>query len=437
MTSRRNFIKNSSSLVAGAALSPLVLQNLKAETSPNDKIAVALIGCNGMGWYNLQDHLKIPEVEFTALCDVDENVLNKRAAELTKITGKAPKLYKDYRDVLADKSIQAVIIATPDHWHCLMTVDACEAGKDVYVEKPLANSIAECEIMLKAARKYNRVVQVGQQQRSGQHWQDVVALVKSGKLGMIRKVKAWGYFEYGKARPKAPDAPVPSGVDYDFWLGPAAKRPFNPNRFHGSWRFFWDQGGGLLTDWGVHLLDIPLLAMDVSAPKSISSAGGIYAYPNNAIETADTQSVTYDFGNFLLEWDHVGGITKGLYGRNYGVAFIGNNATLVVNRDGWELMPEMENEKPKIEAIPLQPADHKDHEKHVRNFVECLKTRQRPICDIEFGRNSAVLAHMGNVAYRTSSKLWWDEAARSFVNDKSANALVTPNYRLPWKFPVI
>ena len=437
MTTRRKFLKNTGALTAGAVLSPLILPPLKAGVSPNDKINIALIGCHGMGMYDLKDHLKFPEVECGGLCDVDENVLNERAAEINKLTGKTPKLFKDYRKVLEDKSIDAVIIGTPDHWHCLMTTDACQAGKDVYVEKPLANSIGECEIMLKAARKYTRVVQVGQQQRSGQHWQDIVALVRSGKLGTIRKIKTWGYFDYGKGRPKVPDAMVPPGVDYDSWLGPAPKRPFNPNRFHGSWRFYWEQGGGLLTDWGVHLLDIPLWAMNVRVPKSVSSSGGIYSYPGNAIETADTQSVIYDFGNFVLEWDHAGGITKGLYGRNYGVAFIGNNGTLVVNREGWELIPETDGDKPRMEAIPLQLPDSKDHEKHVKNFVECLKNRQKPICDVEFGRNSAVVAHLGNIAYRTGNKLIWDDEKKTFGNDAKANALIKPEYRGPWKFPAL
>src|SRR6185312_5768376 len=212
---------------------------------------------------------QFPEVECVALCDVDENVLNKRATEVEKMKGKKPKLYKDYRQVLEDKNVNAVIIGTPDHWHCLMAVNACEAGKDVYVEKPLANSIAEADIMVKAARKHNRVVQVGQQQRSGKHWQEIVGIVQSGKLGTIRKIKTWAYFPYGSASPKVPDSPTPAGGDYDMWRGPAPKHAFNENRFHGSWRFFWEQGGGLLTDWGVHLLDVPLWAMKVTTPKSI------------------------------------------------------------------------------------------------------------------------------------------------------------------------
>lgn len=437
MKTRRQFLQSSTTALVGVSLSPLLYQQAKAGVSANDKIGVALMGCNSMGNYNLKDHLRIPEVECIAMCDVDENVLNERAKEISGITGKTPKLVKDYRQLLDNKDIDVLIIGTPDHWHCLPTVHACQVGKDVYVEKPLANSIAEIQVMLKAARVNNRIVQVGQQQRSGQHWQDCVALVKSGKLGTIRKIKTWAYFDYGKGNPKVADSEAPTGVDYDMWLGPSPKRPFNKNRFHGSWRHFWDQGGGLMTDWGVHLLDIPLWAMGVTVPKSVMASGGIYSYKDNCIETADTQNVLFDFGNFTLEWDHAGGISKGLYGRSYGVAFIGNNGTLVVNREGWEVIAEEADGKPKTDLISLQPADKNDHFKHVQNFVECLKTRNKSACDIEFGHNSAFVAHMGNIAYRTGNKLQWDVAKNNFVNDAKANALITPEYRAPWKFPKV
>lgn len=437
MKTRRQFIQSAGTAMAGVALSPLIYQQVKAGVSANDKIGIALIGCNGMGQYNLKDHLRIPEVECIAMCDVDENVLNTRSKEISEITGKMPLLYNDYRKVIDNKDIDVVIVATPDHWHCLPTVHACEAGKDVYVEKPLANSIAEIQVMLKAARKHNRVVQVGQQQRSGQHWQDCVALVKSGKLGTIRKIKTWGYFDYGKGGPKVADIETPAGIDYDMWLGPSPKHAFNKNRFHGSWRFFWEQGGGLLTDWGVHLLDIPLWAMDVTVPKSVMASGGIYAYPNNFIETPDTLNVLYDFGNFTLEWDHAGGISKGLYGRSYGVAFIGNNGTLVVNREGWEVIAEEADGKPKTELITFQPADKQDHFKHVQNFMESVTSRKRPVCDVEFGHNAAFIAHAGNIAYRTGNKLQWDNSKNQFLNDVQANTLIKPSYRSPWKFPAV
>lgn len=437
MTSRRSFIKKSGSLIAGAALPSMAFRTGRSRVAANDKLIVALIGCRGMGMYNLTDHLKQPGIECAALCDVDNNILEERARTITEKTGKVPKQYNDYRRVIDDRDIDIVIVGTPDHWHCLPTVEACEAGKDVYVEKPLANSIAECEVMLKAARKYNRVVQVGQQQRSGQHWQDVVAMVQSGKLGTIRKIKTWGYFNYGKGSPKVPNAPVPEGVDYNRWLGPAPEHPFNKNRFHGSWRHYWDHGGGLLTDWGVHLLDIPLWAMQVAFPQRVMATGGIYAYPGNAIETPDTLNVLYDYGTFTVEWDHAGGLGNGLYGRNYGIAFIGNNGTLVVNREGWEVIAEKENDVAKTQEVPLQPADEMAHEKHVQNFIACVKSRERPICDIEAGRNVAMVAHMGNIAYRTGEQLSWDPSKGKFRDSAEANDLVKPSYRSPWKFPSV
>lgn len=420
--------------MAGTAIGP-AMANSYTVRSAADRVRVALIGCNGMGFYNLQDHLKVPGVECAAICDIDESVLTRRAAEVTRLSGKVPKQVKDFRHIIDDKSIDVVIVGTPDHWHCLPTVYACEAGKDVYVEKPLANSIYECEAMLTAARKYNRIVQVGQQQRSGQHWQDTVAMVKSGRIGKLRKIKAWGFFEYGRTAPRVPDSPAPSGVDYNMWLGPAPVRPFNTGRFHGNWRFSWDYGGGLLTDWGVHLLDIALWAVDGKMPTTIQSTGGIYAYKENLIETADTQSVLFGYDDIHIEWEHVGGLNSGYYGRNYGIAFIGNDGTLVVNRESWELIPEQENGKPKTEAIALQQADRSDHIKHVNNFIECVRSRKRPICDVEIGRDAAVLAHMGNIAYRTGDALKWDGQTRKFISNSKANELITPVYRQPWKLP--
>lgn len=437
MNPRRTFLKNSATILAGAALSPLTWGRSAAGVSKNDTLTVALIGCKGMGMYNLTDHLKQPGIACVALCDIDSNILQERAKTVQELTGSAPALYKDYREVIDHKDIDIIIIGTPDHWHCLPAVHACEAGKDVYVEKPLANSIAECQVMLQAARKYNRVVQVGQQQRSGQHWQDVVAMVRSGQLGTIRKIKTWGYFSYGKGSPKVPDTPAPEGVDYNTWLGPAPKHAFNKNRFHGSWRHFWDHGGGLLTDWGVHLLDIPLWAMNAKFPKSVMASGGIYAYAGNAIETPDTLNVLYDYGAFTLEWDHAGGLSKGSYGRNYGVAFIGNNGTLVANREGWEVIAESENNTDKIQHLPLQPPDNESHEKHVKNFIACVKSRENPICEIENGHDVALVAHMGNIAYRTGNKLQWEEDKGRFLSDSKANDLLKPSYRLPWKFPQV
>jgi predicted dehydrogenase len=442
MSTRRDFLANSSKLLAATSLAgiagaPLVAKAAKPKVGANDKLVFALIGCRSMGFGDLENALKQPGVECAALCDVDDTVLQQRSADVEKLQGKKPLLYKDYRKLLENKDINAVIIGTPDHWHCLPFLAACEAGKDIYVEKPLANSIAECDAMVKATRKYNRVVQVGQQQRSGAHWQKAVDFIKSGKIGDLRKVNIWANFNYGTGPLKEPDSDVPQGVDYDMWLGPAPKRPFNKNRFHGSWRMFWDYGGGLLTDWGVHLMDIALWAKDITEmPIAVQAAGGNFSFPGNAHETFDTMSVNYQMRDFVINWEHTAGTQNGPYGRLYGLAFVGNDATLVIDRAGWELFPEMENGSYKVPAMPKQGGSE-SHELHMKNFIECIKTRKDPICTIENGRLVAAYTHMGNIALRTGSRLEWNNNTRNFGNNTAANALLAPAYRKPWSLPKV
>src|SRR6478736_6597581 len=290
-SNRRSFLKSSSYALAGVGLSTMIpwesLANAKRLVGANGKINVGIIGVNGMGWTDLNAMLKVPEAQVIALCDVDENVLNFRKYELAK-AGIKTTTYIDYRKLLENKDVDVVIIGTPDHWHCLQMVEACQAGKDVYVEKPCGNSIMECNTMVNAQQKYNRVVQVGQWQRSQPHMVDALNYIKTGKLGKIRTVKAWAYQGWMKNLENKPDGPVPDGVHYDMWLGPATKRPFNPNRFHFNFRWFWDYAGGLMTDWGVHLVDYALLGMNAKDPISIVASGGKMAYPDDAAETPDT-----------------------------------------------------------------------------------------------------------------------------------------------------
>ena len=268
MENRRNFLKRSALCSGGIATSMLfptaLLASIRKAVSPNDRIQVGLIGCNGMGFTNLISFLKMGEIELVALCDVDKNVLSSRTADLEKAGINKPKWYNDYRRLLEDKDVDVVIIGTPDHWHCLQLVDAIAAEKDVYCEKPIANSIAESNIMLAAVNGSDRMVQVGQWQRSQPHFVDAINFVHSGKLGQIRLAKAWAYQGWMSSIPVLPNTAVPNGVDYDMWLGPALKRPFNPNRFHFNFRWFWDYAGGLMTDWGVHLMDYALYGMKLA-----------------------------------------------------------------------------------------------------------------------------------------------------------------------------
>ena len=406
----------------------------------NDKIVVGLIGCNGMGFNNLKAFLDQPNVECLALCDVDRNVLESRAAEVEKIQNKKPKLYDDYRSLLDNKDIDLVINATPDHWHTLIAVNAMEAGKSLYTEKPLANSIQECNLMVKAQKRYGTIVQVGQWQRSDPHWNAAVEYLREGNIGRIRSVRAWSYVGWKNSIPVLPDSEPPEGVDYDFWLGPAPKRPFNKNRFHFTFRWYWDYAGGLMADWGVHLLDFALFGMNQYVPKSIMSTGGKYAFPNDAMETPDTMMAIYDFGDFNLLWDH----TIGIYGVNYGnrghgVAFVGEFGTLIVDRNGWEVVPENQSTSAKkdFEGVPLQKGTGKGLELHVQNMLDCIKNNAKPNCDIEIGAHIARISHFGNISYRVGRKLFWNAESQQFINDDAANKLINTNYRLPWKLPVV
>jgi predicted dehydrogenase len=438
MSNRRNFLKSTTTAAVGISLAASLPASMAACVGANEKLRCGAIGINGMGFADLSAFLRQKNTECVALCDVDSNVLNKRAAQVEKAQGKKPQLYSDYRKLLENKDVDVVIIGTPDHWHCLPMVEACQAGKDVYCEKPLGNSIEEINIMERAANKYNTVVQVGMWQRSDPHWNDAVAYVKSGKLGKIRTVRTWAYQGWMEPVPVKPDSEAPAGVDYDFWLGPAQKRPFNPNRFHFNFRWFWDYAGGLMTDWGVHIIDFGLYGMGDKAPKSIMSMGGKFAYADDASETPDTLQALYEFDGHTLLWDHATGIDGGHYGRNHGVGYVGNNGTLVVDRDGWEVIPERKNDKDLIERVPLQKGTGKGLDYHMANFIEGVKNRNRNLnAGISIAANTARVAHLGNIALRTGRRLYWDAEKSQFINDDEANKFLVPTYRAPWVLPKI
>jgi predicted dehydrogenase len=439
MITRRQFLNNAAITAFGVSLTPVVPSELllrKKRISPNEKLIIGLIGCNSMGFYDARDLLLQPEVELAAMCDIDDSVLDKKVSEVLKLQAKKPGIYKDYRKLLERKDIDAVVIGTPDHWHCLMTVHACEAGKDVYVEKPLANTVAECNVMLRASRKHNRIVQVGQQQRSGIEWKAAMDFIQSGQLGKIRRVNIWANFNYGAGDEKVPDEPVPAGVDYNMWLGPAPERPFNRSRFHGMWRMFWDYGGGLMSDWGVHLIDMPLWSFDVKTfPKSVVASGGIYANKDKALEMADTQNVIYEMDDCLITWEHNGGIQVGPFDQLYGISWVGTNGTLVANREHWRVFPEWGENEYRMKAPDEYKSDDQSHIYHVRNFIECVKTRVKPAADIEIGHRVCIYAHLGNIAYRTGRKVTYDPVTETIPNDPEATSMLTPRYREPYKFP--
>ncbi len=451
--SRREFIRESIAAGAVAGSSALAGRTgIATEAASqaripgaNDRVRIGLIGCGGQGIADLDKAIRMPDVECIAVCDVDDNQAAKATNRVESITKQRPAFTsRDFRKLLDLKDVDAVIIGTPDHWHALPTVMACQAGKDVYVEKPLAVSIGEGRVMVAAARKYDRVVQMGTQQRSAPHYREAVDYVKSGALGKIRLVRAWAYLDWKGEIPVVPDSDPPPSVDYDFWLGPAKKRPFNKNRFHFTFRWYWDYSGGLMTDWGAHMIDIANWGMGIKAPSSAVSIGGKYGYPNDAMETPDTQQAIWNFPElkFSMIWEHAVGVGRGPEAREHGVAFHGNNGVLVIDRAGWEVYPETDaigkKRMYKMAGVPRASAGSADyHAGHIRNFFDCMRSRSRPNSDVEIGHNSMIACHLANIAQRLGRQVKWDVEKEMMINDPEAQKEVMRAYRAPWKLPQI
>jgi predicted dehydrogenase len=425
-------LKNST-LATGAlaGLTPFVGSARAAEPAANNKVQLGLIGCGGMGQGDLQCFFGNPEVECQVICDIDDANLAKGMEICAKRGRKKPDTVKDFRRVLDRKDVDIVLVATPDHWHALPTVLACQAGKDVYVEKPLAKTIAEGRAMANAARKYNRVVQLGSQWRSCKHFIEAGDFAKSGKLGKISMVRGWTYLDWVPVLSPAVDGPVPKGVDYDLWLGPAPQRPFNQNRFHFNFRWFWDYAGGLMTDWGVHLLNMMMMGVPIAAPRTITSSGGKFMR-DDASETPDTQVTLYEFPDFVLIWEHKTAHGVGINGRPWGISWTGTEGTVIVNDSGWEVIPE--HRKASLEPLK-KPGSPDPRPAHVRNFLDCVKSRQTPVLDVELGHQVTAIAHLGNIAFRSGHKLNWDAVNEHVLNDPAADAMVGTPYRAPWKLP--
>src|SRR5574340_307725 len=387
MSNRREVLK--SGLAAGAFV------NLNsAARGANEKITLALIGGNNQGRGVAQRSITAGAVIKT-LCDIDDAVAAKLNPQLAKQQGREVQHVKDFRRVLDDKSIDAVIIATPDHWHTHMALLACQAGKDVYLEKPVSQTIREGQLIRDAARKYNRIMQIGTMRRSGEHFRTAAEFAGSGKLGKICLVRAW-MNQVRKSIGRPADGTPPAGADYDAWLGPAPKRPFNQNRFHYTWRFFWDYGNSELGNQGVHMLDLALWGIqkmrnrEKCLPTRVSSQAGIY-WLDDAKEVPDTQIVTYDYENLLLTFelrsfanDHLlRRNSKSKDGTDFYTAYYGTEGTLVLTNNHWQVYGPGGEPGPS-EKLEGSPANGK----HERNFLECVKSRQRPNSDVEIGRLS-------------------------------------------------
>jgi predicted dehydrogenase len=422
-TTRRAFLQ--------ASISASVLAAGTSLAAPNDRVRIGLIGCGGISVADTNAFLAHPECEIIAVCDVDDAQIEKTQQRLEKLGRKRPLPFKDFRRIVELKDVDVCLICTPDHWHALPAVAAFQAGKDVYVEKPLATTIGEGRSMRDAARKHNRICQMGTQWRSGEHYREAVELVRSGKIGKVRQVRCWAYLDWIRDIGNPPDGPVPAGVDYDMWLGPAPVRPFNPNRFHFNFRWFWDYAGGLMTDWGVHLINIALWAMGPEWPKSVISSGGKYALQDNS-ETPDTQITVYDFPSYTLIWEHQVQCGLGPDRREHGVMFTGTDATLILDTSGWEVIAEPKK-RGMIEMKRVARTDETVRAQHVRNFLDCVKSRQAPVENLDVGHHVSTVAHLGNLALRSRSRIEWDSETEHVRNSDAANQFVSRPYRQPWR----
>jgi predicted dehydrogenase len=433
---RREFLTRSAMAMAAIPAAantafPQAGTNGLSKVGPNDQIRVGLIGSGDMGRGDLNTFFQNPEVDCPVVCDVDDAQIAEAVKLVEDRRGHKPEGVKDFRRVIDRTDVDIIIVGTPDHWHALPTIYACQAGKDVYVEKPLGKSIDEGRAMLEAARQNNRIVQMGTQWRSGTHFCDAVEFVRSGKLGKVRMVRTWAYLDWVGGIGHPTDSDPPPGVDYDLWLGPAPKRPFNKNRFHFNFRWFWDYAGGLMTDWGVHLLNVCLWAMSPEVPLRVSSSGGRHAVDDNT-EVPDTQVAVYDFPSYTLVFEEqmLGGL--GPNGRPHGMLFCGTEGPLIIETGGWEVIPEPKRkslEAAKHGAGPdARPA-------HVRNFLDCVQSREQPVENLEIGHFVSTVAHLGNLAYMAKSEIHWDGETEKITNCSKADEMVGCEYRKPWRLP--
>ncbi|MDR3674707.1 MAG: Gfo/Idh/MocA family oxidoreductase [Acidobacteriota bacterium] len=433
--SRRTFVKKigaASALAAGS----FVNWNPRA-MGANDKVVLGLIGGRNQGKGDALRSIAMG-AEIKTFCDIDQEILDKVNPEFEKAQGKAPGTTKDFQRLLDDKDIDGVIIATPDHWHARIGILACQAGKDIYIEKPLTQTIHDGQLVRDAVRKYKRIAQVGTQRRSAPYYQGAIEYLKTGKLGKICEINTWEC----QLRPtigNPPDSDPPATVDYDVWLGPAPKRPFNVNRFHYNWRFFWDYGNSELGNQGVHMLDVAMWGIQTmrggienSLPTRVSGNSGIY-WLKDAKEVPDTQVLTYDFGDFMLTWELRSFAKRHpVYGFRDGIVFVGSEATLVVAESGWTVYFEdgsaEVNEPAKVEN---------ESGLHEKNFLDCVRSRQTPNADVELGRLSTTICHLGNVCTRLRRDVSFDPKTETFGHDKEANAYLAREHRHPYATPKV
>jgi predicted dehydrogenase len=432
-TTRREFLDHTGRVAAAVGLGLAGAGGAGEAGQPKAAAKVpvmGLIGCGGMGRANM-NNLIGKGIPFAAVCDVDERHMREAAAEVEKKQGKRPEMIKDFRHLLERKDIDAVIIATPDHWHALPTIMACEAGKDIYLEKPICHNITEGRAMVAAAKRNRRVVQVGTWQRSTREFVDAVDFIRRGQLGKIVTVRAWKTdpFHIGKNSPKDP----PSELDYDFWVGPAEKIPYTGKNCHFDWRWYWNYGLGMTGDWGVHMMDIGLLAMskdtDLPMPSEVAAYGGKLAWPEDDRTTPDTHLALMKFPDFVLHWETGRMNLDGAH--DHGTQFVAaDGSTLTVWRGGWIIRGPDGKERPKPGESAFKGPDH------WQNFLDCVASREQPRSHLESMYQTTTVCHLANIAYLAEEPVRWDKSRNDIIGKTGKDTLpYKRDYRKPWSLP--
>jgi predicted dehydrogenase len=408
----------------------------------NDTFRVGLIGCGARGPYLGYVFHDQPQVEVAAVCDVHRGRAEE-AGKLIERLGGRPTICHDYRRILDEQRLDAVVIATNIHWHALPAVQACAAGKDIYLEKPVAFCVSEGQAIIRAALHHKRIIQMGTQQHSWDHYREAVEIIRSGQLGEISHVQVWDARNMFPGLGSPPDSEPPPELDWDFWLGPAPQRPYNVNRYeHHDW--FFDYSGGWQLAWGVHHLDIVHWAMGVKAPTSVEGVGGVLGLADDNREWPDTFQGTCEYPpgpvarkGFLLTYTCHTGCGPLIEAHPHGKAFYGTDGILVLSRNGFDVYPQTRDGKLTIpeRKVPKGRSEHETVIDHVLGFVECCRTRRKPEADIVTGHLASNPGHLMNIAWRLGRRVRWDAGNERMIDDREANAMLSREYRPPWVLP--
>ena len=447
--SRREFLNTTASAAIGASLAGCSAHSAKgpvatapAKRGPNETLRAGLVGCGSRGPYVGYLMHMVPNVETVAVCDLHKG----RLAEAVKFTegfaAKKPTPYADFRHLIDNKDIDVVIVATSIHWHVLPVIHACAAGKDVYLEKPVGTSIGEGRAAITAARKHDRIVQMGTQQHSWEHYIRAVEIIRSGVLGEISNVHVWDVWNQYPGFGSPPAGVAPPELDWEFYVGPSPMMPYNPNRYERhDWYFGF--GGAWQLAWGVHHCDIVHWAMGMDAPTAATGSGGRFAFADDR-DWPDTFNGACEYPpgpvarkGFLLSYTGRAGCDQPIMGCHHGKAFYGTNGVLVIDRHGFTIYSQQRDGKKLVdeEKMPTTTKEHEVVKGHVASFVDCVRTRKRPAADIEVGHRASNPGHLMNIAYLNGRRVRWDAARERIPGDREADAMVAKRYRKPWSLP--